>query len=737
MPAQTIPFNGSELALDARPDRLDLRDRMYTPRVMNLPVAFPDTDFIKTRLAKYIKTNLILNQGEDGACTGFGLAAVINYLFWLHNTNIKESSPRMIFHLAQLYDEWAGEDYLGSSCRGALKGWHKHGVCSRELWPYTVDKNDKVVPFETPKTGWEKDALNRALGVYYRIDKASITDMQAAIVEIGAIYVSCKIHQGWALEPGKARTATLTSLDQMPVINFSEINTGGHAFALLGYTDQGFVVQNSWGKEWGWQGFAILTYDDWLVNGGDAWTVSLGVPVRYVDAVNRTRAEKQLAPLANIPPAAAFKASGSALIPGAAGAANKAGQPNLSMDQAYSLTVVMGNDGGLIQRLLEVADAEATVEKVLLQAPQAWLKQQSEVKTKDKVLKLALYAHGGLNSEDDSLKRVAAMAPYFLANGIYPVFITWKTGLSETLGDTLKDKLKEYLPASVLSASWLSQLKNTAVDVIDRTVESMAASLGGKSQWTQMKQNAALSIEDGDPARGLLVMADRLKDLSKALGKGKLEIHLIGHSAGSIVHGHLLDLLAARKLTVNSCTLYAPACSIEFAENTYRPAIENEVLARENFYLHMMSDARERDDNVAQIYRKSLLYLVARAFETRHKTPLLGMAASLDAAYFIGDKAKDGQWNDASLESLKSWNKFYWGKKLPSDFAADGEGLTEQQKAQLHIIHDTHVDCGKRLIPLAHGSFDNDVKVVSQTLARILGLETADALPVPVQDLDY
>lgn len=732
MPAQTIPFNGSELALDARPDRLDIRDRIYTPRVMNLPVSYPDNGFIKNQLAGYIKAGMILNQGSDGACTGFGLAAVINYLFWLRDASTRESSPRMIYHLAQLYDEWPGEDYLGSSCRGALKGWHKHGVCSRTLWPYTVDKNDNVPAFEAPKPGWEKDALSRALGVYYRIDKTSITDMQAAIVDIGAIYVSCKLHQGWADVPA-SKASSFSKLEQLPVVSFSEVKTGGHAFALLGYTDQGFVVQNSWGADWGLQGFAIITYDDWLVNGTDAWTVSLGVPVRYVDAVNRTLAEKQLAPQADIPPAAAFKASGSALLPGGVRPAGNTAHAVLSMDQAYSLTVVMGNDGGLIQRLLEVADAAASVEKVLVQAPQAWLKQHG----KNKTLKLALYAHGGLNSEAESLKRVAAMAPCFLANGIYPVFITWKTGLTETMGDVLKDKLQDYLTGSVISSDWLDQLKHTAVDVMDRTVENLAASIGGKSQWMQMKQNAASAIEDDEPPRGLLAIAERLKQLNRELGKGKLEIHLIGHSAGSIVLGHLLGLLATRKLSVSTCSLYAPACSLEFAEGSYRPAIENGVLARENFHLYLMSDRREREDNVYQVYRKSLLYLVARAFETRHKTPLLGMAASLDAAYFNGDKQAEGQWNETSIATLKSWNKFYWGKKLPRDFAEDGEGLTEEQKAGLHIIDTTHVNCGKRLIPLAHGSFDNDVNVISQTLARILGLATVEELPAPVQDLDY
>ncbi len=56
--------------------------------------------------------------------------------------------------------------------------------------------------------------------------------------------------------------------------------TGGHAFALAGYTQRGFVVQNSWGDSWGTNGFAILPYDDWVENGMDAWVVMMGVPVR-------------------------------------------------------------------------------------------------------------------------------------------------------------------------------------------------------------------------------------------------------------------------------------------------------------------------------------------------------------------------------------------------------------------------------------------------------------------------
>lgn len=68
---------------DARPDRVDYRDRRYAPPLVSLPPQYPDPSFITTFLADYTKIHkLVLDQGAEGACTGFGLAAVINYLNW-------------------------------------------------------------------------------------------------------------------------------------------------------------------------------------------------------------------------------------------------------------------------------------------------------------------------------------------------------------------------------------------------------------------------------------------------------------------------------------------------------------------------------------------------------------------------------------------------------------------------------------------------------------------------------
>src|SRR2546430_1533118 len=122
--------------LDARPDTVDFRDLMYVPTLVEVPVAKTVDDY----QAK-ADDSPILDQGKEGTCTGFGLAAVANYLLRTRSDRLDTTqvSPWMLYIMARRYDEYAGEDYSGSSARGAMKGWFNHGACSVELWSDEVN----------------------------------------------------------------------------------------------------------------------------------------------------------------------------------------------------------------------------------------------------------------------------------------------------------------------------------------------------------------------------------------------------------------------------------------------------------------------------------------------------------------------------------------------------------------------------------------------------------------------
>jgi len=614
--------------LDARPDRVDYRDLPYRARLVSLPAVYPDAAFIARNFSAYSKA-LVRDQGKYGACTGFGLAAVVNYLLWSRPFQLAATagagaprgagartggaktvaslrvSPAMLYHMARVYDGWEGEEYEGSSCRGAMKGWHRHGVCEEKHWKYQIQKGSPVV---APAAGWQVDAARRPLGAYYRVDKNSIVDLQSAIYEVGAIYVAAEVSESWMIYGAKT----------LPLIPDAKGERGGHAFAIVGYTEDGFIVQNSWGPTWGYHGFGVMSYEDWVQSGSDAWVATLGAPVAIkgtAAASDRTRRSVGLRDTAD-GKATWFWSSEKTEKPKTY--ANPKVEP-WSESKAYEHSVVLGNDGEALNRLVDHASGPDAVEECAYTLPRAWMKASA---TK----KLAIYAHGGLNDEDDSVKRIRVMAPYFEENGIYPLFVTWKTGVWESITGMLADALKKFWPFGEGVRGMGDQIMERLAEAKDRTFEQAARTLGIKAIWSEMKQNAATTMVDNS---GVELVAGHLKQL--ATDVKNLEIHLIGHSAGSILIGHLLDQLGKiGGVNVATCTLYALACTVGFANQHYGDASKNGVLPLDRIQVHIMDDERELHDSVGP-YGKSLLYLVSRALETVHKTPLLGLANAWDS----------------------------------------------------------------------------------------------------------
>jgi hypothetical protein len=718
------PRTGFKTAtFDARPDRLDFRDRHYRPPLRSLSPRCPDDADIAGWVRAYAAAGLVLDQGREGACTGFGLACAVNYLLFvrhlrqgLPSSAFERVSSRMLYELARRYDEWPGERYEGSSCRGALKGWHKHGVCADRLWPYRTADGD--VRLLKPKPEWSRDAVTRPLGVYYRVDKRSVVDLQAAVQEIGALYVSARVHDGWdrvAEQPAPQSHAVL------PVIPppRNPRKTGGHAFAIVGYNERGFVVQNSWGEGWGAGGFAVLPYGDWVSHATDAWAVALGVPQELSD----DRIDSLRWPAR----------SGRALGFFDLSVRSRSNPPDdpwpidrefdykpyepWSTARAYGHTLVTGNDGRVVVTDLTAGvtgDVRGFIDELVVERAGTWLKRQASPR-------LMIYAHGGLNSEESSIDRIRVVAPYFEANGIYPLFLTWRTGPGETIASMLEDTFRGFFGADdgeqMRAAGFLDELAESR----DRRVEQLAQR-ALKGLWTEMRENAARSAA-GD--RGLDLLSGSLATLRDRLNGKGLEVHLVGHSAGAILLGHLLPLLASpgngkAPVKVASCSLYAAACSMRFAVEHYLQAA-SPILPSRRIALHYLSDKNEKDDYLAgakglHLYGKSLLYLVSRALDDVRKIPLLGFERAVEPGYHRDrDASATDQWDAAHLRYVREWQAAFQGSLHRVDAPSvpiNKKGKTQQAQ---------------------HGSFDNNVGVVTATIERIGGAKVKH----PIEWLDY
>ncbi|WP_020606032.1 C1 family peptidase [Spirosoma spitsbergense] len=622
--------------LDARPDTLDFRDKIYVANLYEVPTRIGLDEYKKWEVP-------ILDQGQEGACTGFGLATVANYL--LRRRKIvpdpKPVSSRMLYEMAKRYDEWPGEDYSGSSARGAMKGWHKHGVCGEECYPYNALKPDgRLTQMRT------SDALKRPLGAYYRVNHKDLVSMHSAMAEVGILYATASVHDGWR------------NVSEKGVIDFAENTIGGHAFAIVAYDDQGFWIQNSWGVKWGSQGFGLISYDDWLANGTDVWVARLGAPVTLLRPQSI---------------ATSFSA--------AAGKSNA-----YSYSDLRPHIVSLGNDG----TLEEGGDFGTTTDEVrnifqvdFPRVTEKWPKKR-----------LLLYAHGGLVDETAAVQRLADYRQTMLDAQVYPISFIWHSDFWSTATNILQDALRKRRPEGILDASL-----DFMLDRLDDALEPLARVLTGKAEWDEMKENALQATVNKNGGVRFV-----LEELSKLATDPTVEIHVVGHSAGSTFHAPLVRLLTAKGeitsgylkgqtgygLPIESCTLWAPACTIDLFKKAYLEAIKDDLIRR--FALFTLTDKAEQDDNCAQIYHKSLLYLVSNAFEARPRIPIfrpegepiLGMTKFLD--------------DDKELTKLFKSKKADW-------ILAPNTALNEPKNYS--TAHQ-------------HGDFDDDKPTVKATLARIL-----------------
>lgn len=740
MPRKTIEVGGKSRAFDARPDRLDLRDRMYSPALGSLPSRWPSDAVVRERLPAYAAAGLIRDQGQDGACTGFGLATVIDYLNFAQTPvatdpeaaapTTRRASASMLYELARLYDEWPGEEYEGSSCRGALKGWQRHGVCREELWPYKLHQGKRVFvrPSEDEANpddatrNWDVDALRCTLGVYYRIDARSVVDMQAAILQVGAIYCSGNVHEGWNVKGrrnleghGDLPAITLTPEPKAP---------GGHAFAIVGYNEQGFVVQNSWGKGWGASGFALLPYADWVMHGEDAWVFTLGVPAAGAPRESESRSARSGNAQPSIARAPSYiVASGNqapsdptSRTPNLVGASDAlqrryksvpAHLQPLDTNAAYRHALVLDR-GFPIRNDVTAPNAQGAVERVSYDCPSRWLTQHNSDK-------LMIYAHGGLNSESASITRARAIAPYALSEGIYPLFITWRSGPGETIVDIAQEGLAKLgfgARGTQPAAGWLDRV----TDKTDRLLEPLMRGAGG-ALWGQMKLNAVRASEH--EAGGVRAMVQHLARLKAA--RPKLEIHLVGHSAGSIVLGAMLTQMQAVGLKAASLRLFAPACTLEFALQHYKPAVETGTLDPRRWHIHNLSDTNEQRDSVGP-YQKSLLYLVSRSFEDTHKTPLLGFDKAFDRRTLQAESADDA-WAAAEQATARKWLHFWTGLGI------------DDKNRKAHVLSASRVSNGVATERASHGCFDNAVDIIGKALGYVVS--PSKPAKVAIHRLDY
>lgn len=243
--------------LGAQKSPEDSRDYIYDPlpktnflaASINLPKSFSMIEYLPD----------IQNQGSQGSCVAQTGACIKEYQERKDYNYKGHMSAQFMYNNR---DNYPREGWTG---RGLMKFLQKSGVCYEQSFPYGDDKQSRGE--EIPDKIW-KEAANHKITTYARVEyinedseeENNIIRLKDSLVNNGPAYISFPVYSNSGKYFWKE--------------NKDSQYRGGHAVAIVGYTDDkgksgditydksGFILRNSWGDNWGDDGYVIYPYKE-------------------------------------------------------------------------------------------------------------------------------------------------------------------------------------------------------------------------------------------------------------------------------------------------------------------------------------------------------------------------------------------------------------------------------------------------------------------------------------------
>ena len=207
----------------------------------------------------------VYDQGQLGSCTANAIAAAMEF------DRIKEAlqdfmpSRLFIYYNERVIEGTVASDG-GAQIRDGIKSVASQGVCPESEWPYDIAQ------FATKPTSqcYTDAALDKAVS-YQRLTH-DVNQMKGCLAGGYPFVFGFTVYESF-----ESQQVAQTGVVQMP--QSGEQSIGGHAVLAVGYDDQSqrFIVRNSWGANWGMQGYFTMPYA-YLMDANladDYWTIRL------------------------------------------------------------------------------------------------------------------------------------------------------------------------------------------------------------------------------------------------------------------------------------------------------------------------------------------------------------------------------------------------------------------------------------------------------------------------------
>jgi hypothetical protein len=208
-----------------------------------------------TEFSRRNKTPEVKNQGNIGSCVGHSGRVVYGDTEEFKNS---EPSAMWIYKKGKIHDPFAGEDYSGTTIKGACKALKVEGCCEEKYWPYIDSENTKMLE------GAQENAKNYKIHSYYVIHKSNHELIKKAILN-ETLWTSFRVYSAFYATPSSG----IVESESYAKSSFA----GGHAVAMTGWKyingELYWEFQNSWGKYFGNKGFFYMEsslYEKMIIN---------------------------------------------------------------------------------------------------------------------------------------------------------------------------------------------------------------------------------------------------------------------------------------------------------------------------------------------------------------------------------------------------------------------------------------------------------------------------------------
>jgi len=182
----------------------------------------------------------VRDQGQQGTCAAMAGATMKDWQE-INDSGVSDyMSPQFIYNNREDLSE------EGMVMRDLMSILNKKGTCTEHLHEYGN--------LNIPSAEAYEEAKKFLIKGYAQVE--TVEGLKQALYENGPCILAVPVYN---------------TGPRMWFKNEGNYFLGGHAMTMVGYTEEGFIVRNSWGSDWGNEGHTIFPYEDWGLQ-WEVWT---------------------------------------------------------------------------------------------------------------------------------------------------------------------------------------------------------------------------------------------------------------------------------------------------------------------------------------------------------------------------------------------------------------------------------------------------------------------------------